>query len=79
MYNWDITKNCLDFGDLDLIFKVTAGEKLKIQDWSTSVFFENTVTSSYFSPLPDTYSAPDKMGIHIIFPGVPTMYVFMEK
>ena len=28
--NWDITKNWLDFGDLDLIFKVTAVEKLKI-------------------------------------------------
>ena len=31
MYNWDITENLiLDFGDLDLIFKVTAVEKLKI-------------------------------------------------
>ena len=29
IYNWDITKNWLDFGDLDLIFKVTAVEKLK--------------------------------------------------
>ena len=28
--NWDITKNWLDFGDYDLIFKVTAVEKLKI-------------------------------------------------
>ena len=23
-YNWDVTKNYLDFGDLDLILKVTA-------------------------------------------------------
>ena len=28
--NLDITKNWLDFGDLDLIFKVTAVEELKI-------------------------------------------------
>ena len=28
---WDITKNLLDFGDHDIIFKVTAVEKLKIQ------------------------------------------------
>ena len=32
-YNWNITKNWLDFGDLDLIFKVTAVEKLKIHCW----------------------------------------------
>ena len=32
MYNWDTTKNVLDFGDLDLIFKLTAVEKLKIHD-----------------------------------------------
>ena len=30
IYNWDITNNRLDFGDLDLIFKITALEKLKI-------------------------------------------------
>ena len=30
IYSWDITKNQLDFDDLDLIFKVTAVEKLKI-------------------------------------------------
>ena len=44
---WDITKKCLDFGDLDLIFKVTAVEKLKIQGWWTSVFSENTITCYY--------------------------------
>ena len=27
IYSWDITKNQLDFDDLDLIFKVTAVEK----------------------------------------------------
>ena len=36
MYNWDI-KNLLDSGDLDIIFKVTAVEKLKILGWGTSV------------------------------------------
>ena len=34
-----------EFGDLDLIFKVTAVEKPKIHGWGTSVFSENTVTS----------------------------------
>ena len=29
IYNWGITKNWLDFGDLDLIFKVTAVENWK--------------------------------------------------
>ena len=38
-------KICFDFGDLDLIFKVTAVEKLKIQGGETSVFSENTVTN----------------------------------
>ena len=32
IHNWDITKNCSDFRDLDLIFKDTAVEKLKICD-----------------------------------------------
>ena len=31
-YNGDITKNWLDFGDLDLIVKVTAVEKLKMHN-----------------------------------------------
>ena len=44
IYNRGITKNWSDFGDLDLIFKVTAVEKLKTW-WGTSVFSENTVTS----------------------------------
>ena len=48
MYNWDTPKNLLDSGDLGLILKVTAVEKLKIQsagrDW-VSVFSEKTVTS----------------------------------
>ena len=44
IYNWDLTKNWLDFGDLDLIFKITAVEKLKIHGMGTS-FYENTVTS----------------------------------
>ena len=30
IYSWDITKNWSDFGDVDLKFKVTAVEKLKI-------------------------------------------------
>ena len=52
--NWDITKNWIDFCDLDLIFKVTAVEKLKIA-WGvwgpgvwTSIFSENTVTACVF-------------------------------
>ena len=36
-------KELLDFSDLVLIFKVTAGEI--IHGWGTSVFSENTVTS----------------------------------
>ena len=49
IYNWDITKKCLDFDDLDfdLIFKVTAVEKLKIHGGGTSVFSENTNTSTF--------------------------------
>ena len=35
----------LEFGDLDLIFKVTTVEKLKIHGLGTSIFSENTVTS----------------------------------
>ena len=42
-------KNWLDFGGLDLIFKVTAVEKLKIYGRGTSVFSENTVTSVILS------------------------------
>ena len=45
MDNWNLTKNWMDFGDLDLIFKVTVVEKLKIQGGGTSVFSENIVTS----------------------------------
>ena len=30
IYNWDITRNWLYFGDLDLFFQVEAVEKLKI-------------------------------------------------
>ena len=45
MYNRDITKNLLDFGNLDTIFKVTALEELKICGFGTSVFSENTFTS----------------------------------
>ena len=33
IYNLDITKNWSDFGDLDLIFKVTTVEKLNIHGW----------------------------------------------
>ena len=33
IHNWDITKNWSDFGDFDLMFKVTAVEKLKIYGW----------------------------------------------
>ena len=38
IYNWDITKNWLDFCDIDQVFKVTAVEKLKIHSGWTSVF-----------------------------------------
>ena len=37
--------NWLDVGDIALIFKVTAVEKLIISNWGTSVFSENTITS----------------------------------
>ena len=50
--NGDITKNRLGLGDLDLIFKVTAVEKLKIHGQGTSVFSENTVTSYRLNPNP---------------------------
>ena len=51
--NWDKKKKkkWLDFSDLDLIFKVTAVQKLKIHGrgdpfslWEASVFSDNTVT-----------------------------------
>ena len=55
IYNWNRTINSLNFGDLGLIFMVTAVEKLKIHGgggggggW-TSVFCENTVTSYGFT------------------------------
>ena len=32
-YNWDITKNWFNFGVLDLIFKITAIEKLEVHSW----------------------------------------------
>ena len=37
----------LDFDDLDLIFKVTAVEKLKIHGLGISVFSENTIASLF--------------------------------
>ena len=37
----------LDFDDLDLIFRVTTVEKLKIYGWGKSVFSENTITSLF--------------------------------
>ena len=46
MYNWDQMKVCLNFGDVDLIFKVTAVEKLKIHGGEITVFSENTIISS---------------------------------
>ena len=46
IYNRDITINWLNFGDLDLIFKATAVDKLKIHGEGTSVFSENTITSN---------------------------------
>ena len=39
MYNWDITKKHSDFGDLDLIFEVTAVEKLKIHGMVGDICF----------------------------------------
>ena len=47
VYNWDITKNWIDFGDLHIIFKVTVVERLKIHGCETSVFSENIVTSFF--------------------------------
>ena len=41
IYNWDIIKNLLDFGDLDLSFMVTGVGKLKIHGGGTFVFSEN--------------------------------------
>ena len=40
-----ITKNWLDFGDLDLIFKVMVVEKLKFHGVGASIFSENSVIS----------------------------------
>ena len=45
MYNLDITKTGLDFGVLDLNFKVTAVETLNIW-WGPSVSSENIVLVS---------------------------------
>ena len=36
-------KVLIRFGDLDLIFKVTVVERLKIRGWGRSVFSEHTV------------------------------------
>ena len=47
IYNWDIIMSWLDFCDLDLIFKITAVENLKIYSWGTSVF-SDTVTRFFF-------------------------------
>ena len=47
IHNGNITKKLIRFWCLYLIFKVTAGEKLKIYSWGTSGFSENTVTSSF--------------------------------
>ena len=44
IYNLDITECWFDLVDLDLIFKVTAVDKLKIHGGGTSVFSENTDT-----------------------------------
>ena len=52
MYIWDLTKNWLGFGDLDLIFKITAVEKLKIhskQEKVLSFFFKHFVMSPHLS------------------------------
>ena len=51
IFNWDITKNRIEFGDLDLLVKVTAAEK----PWKFLIawhFSENTVTSFYSDSLP---------------------------
>ena len=47
IYYLDITKNRLDFGDIDFICKVTSVEKLKIYDEGTSVFSQNTINLIY--------------------------------
>ena len=43
VYNWDITKTWLDFGDIDLIFKVSVIEKLEIHDGGGHLFFLKTL------------------------------------
>ena len=45
IYTWDITKNELDYGNLDLISKVTIVEKLKIHVGERLFLSENTITS----------------------------------
>ena len=40
-------KDMIRFGNLHLIFKVTAVEKLKIHCWGTSIFSENMITSFF--------------------------------
>ena len=67
----DIIKNRLDFGDLDLIFIVTAVEKLENLWWGTSFFSENTVTNfSYF---------PQKTGIDILCKSSPLICHLLNK
>ena len=45
------------FGDRDVIYDVTAVEKLKIHGWGTSIFSENTVTSFVLTFLTLTFHA----------------------
>ena len=41
LYCWDIEKNCLDFGDLDPIFKVTGGLRLLENGLSAPISWMN--------------------------------------
>ena len=49
IWNWDISKYWLDFGDLDLIFKVTAVEKLKIHGGGHLFSLKMTATSYHMT------------------------------
>ena len=65
--------------DLDLIFKVTAVEKLKTDGGETSVFSENSVTSYYyvlqkFMYLMQTVVDPDQM-LHFVASDLGLLFV----
>ena len=79
IYNWDITKNWLDFGYLDLIFKVTAIEKLKILGVGRPLFSLKTLLlydKYYFCSNTDLLELI-KIPLMRQFQWVPTKYIFL--